>query len=353
MTSEASVSFRAFGKFEVFLLALVLALPGCGREAVDSPVGVWEIRYQDAVGQSYLDVLELRADGSYTTHMQGVTPSDTGRYELTQDAIAFHSNVDPLFSRDVPFTLPDSGTLSLMVAPLESAQRVYVEWRRSSLARKLQTIELNTQNTPRALPAVVAALHADVRRWHDDAVPTAIRLEAQPNAEFSTVLHFLSPGAAEELRVKITPFDSRSSTHDGGRAASRPLPVEFLDLPDVLEAADEQGAGGAIESAHLQVWGTHGAVWQVQTASGASLWLSAADGRRLDGDVTGYVDQYEADWESAGELWREAADRWKLIEDIESWPNCDSELEYECLDQGCAWNEPSAALPNGSCVPYY
>lgn len=334
-------------------LLLSVALLGCGGAPEVSPVGTWELRYQDAVGQSYLDVLELRQDGSYATHMQGATPSDAGTYTLTDAAIALESSVDPLFSREIPFTLIDDDTLSLMVAPPGSTERVYVEWMRSSLVRKLETIDVSARKIPRDLPAVVAGLLAGVKSWQDDAVPTAIRLEAGSNGELTTVLHFLSPKAVEEMRVAITAFDARASVHDGSRALSRPLPVEFMGLPETLAAANEQGVDGPLQEADVQVWGSHGAVWRIATVDGQRASFSAVDGQRIEADVTGYADQYEADWNRAGELWRQASDRWRLIEEASSWPNCDTDFEYECLDQGCTWNEPSPALPDGSCVPYY
>ena len=122
--------------FLVLAIGFVLMMGTTACAEQTSPVGVWEIRYQDAVGQHYLDVLELRDDGGYSTHMQSKVPSDRGTYMLTDDTITFSSFVNPIFSRDIPYLLEDN-VLRIMVGAPGIPEPVYADWQRSELVRHL------------------------------------------------------------------------------------------------------------------------------------------------------------------------------------------------------------------------
>ena len=86
-TKNMSMTARSLLPIIAFV-AIALTVEGCGARDDESggtgvsakatPVGVWERRYQDAVGQSYLDILELRDDGSYVTHGKSPYRSDRG-----------------------------------------------------------------------------------------------------------------------------------------------------------------------------------------------------------------------------------------------------------------------------------
>lgn len=283
------------------------------QSAIAKPpvAGVWELRYQDAVGQSYLNVLELRKDGTYVTHMQDATPSDTGRYSVSETALFFDSAVGPQFSRDVFFSMEDSHTLKLFLTAPGVGEAVAVDWKRSDLRRRLRTWEWFGQRAPGELSTEVAAFLGEARNWREDAAPTAIRMEAGRNRDFNTVLHFFSPSTAEELRMTITPFDVRSSTHEGVRAKQIPLPPAFIDLPLILIKAAESEFEGALEKADLQVWGDYGPVWRLFYANQQGGSFSATSGDRINSDVTSYIAQYEADWNRASDLWRKALEQYR------------------------------------------
>ena len=230
---------------------LAMATTACAEQT--TPVGVWELRYRDAVGQSYLNVLELREDGTYATHMQDATPSDVGRYTLTETMVTFDSQLDPRFSRDVPYQLEGDTTLKLLIAaPGGGATPFYVDWTRSPLTRRLPTTEMFARRVPGGLPQIVTALALEAQRWREDAVPTWIRIKALQNGEYETVLHFFSPATTEEMRLRITAFDIKVSTHNGNRTSQTLLPPEFLDLPLVLSKATESNISGALEKSRPQ-----------------------------------------------------------------------------------------------------
>ena len=285
------------------LIYLLMSTTGCGSGAADI-VGVWEIRYLDAVGQSYLDVMELRADGTYTTHMQGSAPSDSGQYTVVDHVIAFRSALDPLFSNDIPFDFDGDDVLRLTLPAPPGATPAVADWRRSPLQRQFGIQDESGRRVPMNLLNQVRSLTGDTQIWRPDAVPTWVRLEAQQNGDYITTVHLFSATASEELRVRIAPFDATVSTHDGSRTAQKPLPTSFLDLLPILEMSGTEIQRGTLETADLSVWGEHGAVWRLNDGRQV-VSLSAESGDVIQGDVTGYKEQYEADWNRAQESWRE------------------------------------------------
>ncbi len=330
--------------------------------AQSSVVGIWELRYQDAVGQSYLNVLELRDDGTYATHMQDATPSDAGRYSVSETALSLESAVGPQFSRDILFSMEEDHTLKLFLTAPGVGEAVAVDWTRSELRRRLRTMEWRGQRAPGELPNEVTAFLGEAQNWRADAAPTAIRIEAAQNGEFKTVLHFFSPSTTQELRMTITPFDVKSSIHDGARAKQIPLPPEFMDLPLILIKATESEFDGAIEKADLQVWGEHGPVWRLRYANQQGGAFSATSGERISGDVTGYIAQYEANWNYAGELWRKALERYRpkpessgAFDDYDiSEPDCHFycdryDTSTTCRNAGGTWKGSVDPGTNGSC----
>lgn len=312
-----------------------------------SPLGVWELRYQDAVGQPYLNVLELRDDGTYTTHMQDATPGDTGQFTFTDTAITLTSAVNPQFSRPIPYEL-DGELLKLMIGGTEAAP-IFADWSRSSLSRTMLNELVAGQRVPSRLDINLMQLFGVAQNWNEDAVPTWIRAEADQNGEFDVVLHFFSPSTEQEMRVQLSPYDAKYSVHDGSRTVKAPLPAEFLDLPAALTAASEAGSPAALVNANLRVFENYGPVWRLVQAGGRQTTLSAESGELITEDVTGFADQYNADWAYAGELWRQVMEQYQSDDESEGCP--DTSNEFVCLDNSdCTWIEPQAALSDGSCV---
>ena len=312
----------------------------CGGQAEKSdPVGTWERRYQDAVGQKYLDVLELFENGTYIKH--GVFP-DSGSYIIEDDTIAFRSAVDQRFSRDVTFSL-DKDTMKFRFTLLFPQEE---DWVRSSLTRNFRTIDIDGRHVPRALPGVMmSALVSEARPWQEDALPTWIRLDEKPNGQYDVIFHFYSPSMVEEMRIRVSPYDIKKSTNDGSRTATAALPPNFMDLPQIIALAKDAGLRGKLWRADARVYDGFGAVWMLSTkADGASV--SAETGAIIEEDVTGYIAQYNADWQRARELWRKARERARpRSSPFSTW---DSSSSSDSYDSGSDDGSSSPSYDGGS-----
>lgn len=326
----------------------------------DNLIGVWEQQRQDAVGQTYLNIFELRADGSYSTHMADNTPDDTGRYTFLDDSIVFESSVSPLFSREVKYTRPSDSELELLILLPGGSIPIPVRWNRSQRRRILPVMNLSGIRLPREFPQTIAALLKDAQVWQQDAVPTAARFESDKLGEFSGSLHFFSPSRQRELRLTVTPFEKTENTVDGSRSTQAPLPAQFLDLPLVLIKARESDLNGTLTKAELRVWGDSGPVWRLVTSDNKSGFFSAVSGEKFERDVTGFQDQYEADWNFAHEQWRQVLELLKPKPQYESdygsdiemdcYPRCDIyDSSTTCTSAGGTWNPSTNPGSSGSC----
>lgn len=309
----------------IFLSALAAALclgaTSCGKpqsdaaaqaRKADGPVGVWEMRYQDAVGQSYLNVLELRPDGSYATYMQDATPDDHGAYALAGGVLTFSSKVDPRFSQSLPYELKDD-RLKIFIAPFPGAgaDPPAAEWRRSDALPAFQTTVIAGDELPVGLPGIVAAAMAShALPWQADAAPVSLEVKISPPGRGVNVrLRFYSPAAIEGLQLNITKYTISSRAFDGAGMEHRPLPADFIDLAAILDKAASEGVAGAFRRADLKTYEAAGPAWMILPEAPRGATYSAITGERIHGDVTGYIAQYEADWAKAGALWRQAIER--------------------------------------------
>lgn len=301
--------------------ALFLGAASCGKppsgaaaqaRKADGPVGVWEMRYKDAVGQSYLNVLELRPDGSYATYMQDATPDDHGAYVFADGALKFASEVDPRLSQSLPYELRDD-SLKIFTAPLPGAgvNPSAAEWRRSDALPAFQTTVIGGDEVPVGLPGMAAAAMAShALPWRADAAPVSLEVKISPPGRGVNVrLRFFSPAANEGLQLNITKYAISSRAFDGARMERRPLPAEFADLAVILDRAASEGVAGAFRRADLKTYENAGPAWMISPEGPRGATYSAITGERIHGDVTGYIAQYEADWAKAGALWRQAIER--------------------------------------------
>lgn len=338
---------------KITLILCVASLTSSCTSEAQTAVGVWEIRYKDAVGQDYLDVLELTPEGRYTTHMQSNAPSDRGTYSLSDEAISFQSEVNPAFSRDVPYEF-EGDVLRVLVGAPGIPQPIYVDWQRSALQRYLPHRGEPDRAVPGELPQTIARLTAARQVDRPDAVPTSITLEAQPHGEYTVVAHIYSEEQNDELRAFISPYHLIYRFNSADRAVKQPLPPEFLDLPAVLEYAAAHQVAGTLRKADLQVWGDHGAVWRLSMNDNSGGAFSAVTGEKIEGDVTGYREQYEADWSEARELWQKAFERFNGDDDDddEEWPSCNNNVQSSCEAYHCYWKEPQNPLNDGYCSDY-
>ncbi len=281
--------------------------------AADAPAGVWEMRYRDAVGQSYLNVLELRPDGSYATYMQDATPDDYGAYALSDDVLTFTSEVDPRLSQSLRYELHDD-RLKIFIAPFPGAgaNPPTVEWRRSDALPAFQTKRIAGEELPVGLPGMTAAaMVSHALPWRSDASPVSLEVKISPPGRGVNIrLWFFSPTANEGMQLDISKYVVSSRVIDGTRMTRRPLPANFVDLAAILDTAASDGVAGAFRRADLKTYETAGPAWMILPDAPRGATYSALTGERIHGDVTSYIAQYEADWAKAGALWRTVFERY-------------------------------------------
>jgi len=155
------------------------------------------------------------------------------------------------------------------------------------------------------LPRLVHAATQRARTWQRDAIPVSIEFEYRnaPNPSVrgpAVVILFLSPGAGTGLRATVTPKGLQTTpVNQQVRWGTRSLPVLFVDLPDAIRIARQNGlAGGPVSRAGLRVWAPSGApavaAWMIGNRT-----VNAAAGEIITFDVTGYVASYNAAWQRA------------------------------------------------------
>ena len=319
------------------------------------PVGVWERTLRDDVGPDPVIVMELRGDGTYS--VSGVPfVEDKGSYTVQNGVLSFTSNVNPGKSRILAIKMDGENALTLFTGVPFPYSEV---WTRKQGVPNFPSVAINGADIPEALPLLMAsALAAEAQPWREDALPTWMRVERMKSGEYQIVLHFFSPSTTEELRITVTEHGVSKSVHDGSRAASAPLPPIFMDLPRIVEAAGTHGFTGALKNADIRVYKGHGAAWMARfegARTGATF--SATTGERIEGDVTGYIAQYEADWNRIGGLWHQMLGQYRKEDDdygpcepIEVWgPSClpssvlkgiirsKSKTSMECSGHGGTW----------------
>lgn len=273
-------------------------------------IGVWERPLRNDAGPDPVIVMELKSDGTYSISGMPFV-EDRGSFSLQiPGVLAFTSNVNPGKNRLLAVKLDGENTLTLFTNTPFSYSEV---WIRKQSAPNFPSVAMNGADIPEGLPVLIAsALDVVALPWREDAAPTWIRVERMKNGRYRITLHFFSPSAAEEMQINVTEYGINKSVHDGSRAVSAPLPPNFMDLPRIVEAAGAQGFKGALKKADVRAYKGYGPAWMTVFAgarNGATF--SATTGKRINADVTGYIAQYEADWNHAGEVWRKALEQYR------------------------------------------
>ncbi len=329
----------------------------------NSPIGKWERSYKDDIGQDYFEVLEIFEQGFYVKHGGHHGNTDKGRYVIEGKTLSLRSDVDQRHSRDLEYKVEMGKTLTTEFTPSAFGQNAAFFkqteiWARTSKRPYLQTVEVGGRHLPISLPGVLAAAHAsEALPWRPDAVPTKIGLEERPNGYYETEFEFFSPSAMEIMRIKILPYRIEKSTHDGSRARQTPLPPTFMDLFTIIENTKEISESG-ITRADLYSWGDYGPVWRAFARDRKGGSFSAETGVRTNADVTGYIEQYNADGRALAELWRKVAAKYapkrrsaglgSYLDDDEDTcdPTCwQIDNRDDCIDGGGNWS----SMGSGSC----
>jgi hypothetical protein len=176
-------------------------------------------------------------------------------------------------------------------------------WHRREPALALEVASINAQLIPTAVPAVTDAARALARRWQPDALLSMIDYERpnSPNPQPPSVrLNFFSPSTG--LGLWITVSTEGTSFFGASRGGGLASPNGFLDLPQAWTVARQYGVAPPLARAMLRVWTPQGSepvlAWTV-SGTGGGINIDAVQGNRLEGDLSGYVAAYNAQWEAA------------------------------------------------------
>jgi hypothetical protein len=116
----------------------------------------------------------------------------------------------------------------------------------------------------------------------------------------SVRLNFFSP--ATGLGLWVTVSTEGTSLFGAGRGGGIAIPNGFLDLPQAWAVARQYGVQPPLERAMLRVWPPQGRppvlAWTVSGA-GAGVNIDGVVGNLLEGDLSGYIADYNAQWEAA------------------------------------------------------
>jgi hypothetical protein len=176
-------------------------------------------------------------------------------------------------------------------------------WHRREPALRLEVASVNAQLVPVDVPAITDAARALARNWQPDALLSMIDYERpdSPNPQPPSVrLSFFSPSTGLGMWVTVDTEGARffGASRGGGIA----IPNGFLDLPQAFAVARQYGVHPPLESAMLRVWTPQGSdpvlAWTV-SGSGGGINIDAVEGSRLKGDLSGYIADYNAQWEAA------------------------------------------------------
>ena len=293
-----------------------------------APIGVWERSLRNDAGPDPVIAMEIRTDGTYS--VSGIPMvEDRGSWSAeVPGVLAFTSDVSPNRSRILAVRMDGEDALTLFTdIPFPYSE----VWIRKLGAPNFPSVAINGVDIPEALSLLMASAHAaEARPWREDALPTWIRVERSNDGGYQIALHFFSPSATEGMEIRVTEYGTEKSVYDGSRAAAPPLPPVFMDLPRIVEAAAAQGFNGALRRADVRVYEGHGPAWMAffdgaGTGAGTGATFSAMTGERVYEDVTGYIAQYEADWNRMAGVWRQMLDQYKEDDDygpcepIEVW----------------------------------
>ncbi|MEM7023797.1 MAG: hypothetical protein AAF637_14570 [Pseudomonadota bacterium] len=176
-------------------------------------------------------------------------------------------------------------------------------WHRREPALKLAVVEINAQLIPAEVPAVTDAARGLARSWQPDALLARVDYD-RPSGTRATPpeveLFFFSPSSGLGLWVNVS--TAGTSFFGASRADGLAIPNGFLDLPQAWTIARQYGVAPPLERALLRVWTPEGGepvlAWSI-SGNGAAANIDATEGNRLEGDLSGYVAAYNAQWQEA------------------------------------------------------
>ncbi len=305
-----------------------LDLSGDGNRLVGSNqlgIGVEGVRFQSEVGLTPAGPIPPRLVGTWLLEVQlpsaaGPVPviwriERDGRYIMDAGDLS-HSGRLTAFGGEWELnaetaSFADGGNYEFQNwATLVTRARTGVgRWFRLEPRLVLNQVELSGQKLPTNVPAVVQNARAVAASWRPDATLVSIEFDRNDAAnsfvQDQLQLSFTSPATGAGLVVWVEPTGTRFFVHDVVNWRTDDIPDGFLDLPAAWAVARQNGLLPPLKSAKLQIFEPQedGLIlaWSFTAARGETrgVNLDAVSGTKLDGDLTGYVAAYNAQWQAA------------------------------------------------------
>lgn len=287
---------------------LVFPLTACSSDEVDPALwGTWQLQWP---GQPIY--WEIRANGTYEFSGPGALVRHAGSFRAADGKWSLSSAT---WGEDGgTYRLPNPNTF-FGVGKLGPGTWVRVLNREAEKTADSDIAMLTQPDGLRLLPRDIPELmHAATRRarlWRQDAIPVSLEFQHfdAPNLKLKkgprVVFSFSSPSEGAGLKLTVTTTDVSTFAFSqpvnwGGVS----LPPVFVDLPAALRIARANGMKGPLGSASLRIYSPRGAppvlAWMVHSSSaGRGRTVNGATGEIIDYDVTGYIADYNAQWERA------------------------------------------------------
>lgn len=349
-----------------FAAAALSACGGCDaehgktaktRKEPRSLIGVWEQVDGPLAGSPEREVLEFRKDGTYRVHRSGM--GDESDYSVDGSVIALKGNhysfggVQTFEIDGDTLVITDTVPLPPNAPPNMDPLTKVTHWEFHDAAPFVATRTLNGVDVAANIPALAKTALELARERNPDVRLMSIDLEQYLPGAFKIEFYTSAPDTSG-VRVTMQPYHVRVREVAQSFWGKRPVPDDFLDLPEAFDIAARNGFSGPVDRADLVSWSDDGSAhWRMYSRVGAAT-VNALSGEIYVGDITGYVAQYNADWENAQRLLREAFARKAAAGpfaggcaayEYEGFNGCETKTDYiRCQSNGGSHSECSAKV---------
>ncbi len=265
-------------------------------------VGTWLLEVMLPTPQGPVAVVwTIAADGSYVI--------DAGPFSHSGTMTAQGGNWEQAATTS---NFTDGGTYALPNwARLQTRARSGMGgWNRIRPDLILPVIEVSGQVLPSGLPDLASRARGVAQGWRPDAELVEIEFEQRDNHQWNArdevQLSYVSPASGGGLVMTIAVDGTRFFAHAVVNWGSGAIPDGFLDLPAVWAIARQHGLMPPLARANLRIWQPGDApilAWQVSASRGEKrgVSLDGVGGTLLEGDLSGYIAAYNAQWQAAAE----------------------------------------------------
>lgn len=235
---------------------MLAAFSWAGDKVDPATVGIWQMMVPNAQGVATW-IWEIRADGTYVFRSEGpgAAPSHSGTFTAWGGQWSLQSTT---------MDWSDGGTYQML------SQDIFVVtgklgtglWQRSSGGSsggneyEVQTEQIGNQRIPKSLLSFVSSAMPKARAWRKDAVLTELRVTPTDSARsnFGVQLHFYSPSDQTGLSIDSgMPFQYAVQEKGAVSWSTLPIPARFVDLPEAVLTAKQNGMTGMLRDALLIV----------------------------------------------------------------------------------------------------